>query len=118
MPIIRALPSTDSGKALLELYNDSADSVTVSNALVCSSPAGGTMAPLIDWPIQLPPGKSKTVDVTQALLRIFNDPNQEPPRKKQFQILLDLDPAPSGQPAPGLYTASCKNGQFTRFSSP
>lgn len=110
--IVRALPSVESGRALLELRNDWDSPVRVIGVHVGS----GATLPLLNSTIELAPGRGREIDVSEKLRSLFNQEISEP-QEKRVQIHLHLDPEPPKQPAPSTYQLTFEKGHFIQFSS-
>src|SRR3990170_5306699 len=86
--MIHALPAFHAGRATLEFWNNSPETVTVSGA--DALPNGFPNFTSIDFPVmKLEPGKRWTVDVTASLVRLMEALQQS---NVQIQILLSLGP--------------------------
>ena len=66
MPILRVLPSAQSGRALLELRNDYHESVTVEDVFL-DTRSSGPLTPLIAETLDIAPGKARTIDIYRKL---------------------------------------------------
>ena len=115
MPIIRALPRLQSGRAFLELRNDFDKSVTVKDVLVATK-AAGPLTPLLAEPKQLSPGEAPYIEITEKLFSLFNQQTSEA-QDKRIAISLTLEPEPAHQPGPSYYHLRLEDGVFTEFSS-
>jgi hypothetical protein len=113
MPIIRALATAVSGRAIIEFLNDWDREVRIEDAF--ASPQGGTgnMASLVTGPLIVRPNERVRVDVSSALCGLFGR-NQN----LVFTIQLVLDPEPPTQPPPAFYSAELANGGFDYFGRP
>jgi hypothetical protein len=113
MPIVQAVPSVQSGKAFLEFSNGYHQPVTLKN--VFAAKGAGSLTPLLAEPRQLSSGETQRMDVTEALLPLFNQ-NASEVQEKPVQILLALEPEPPDQPAPSRYLLKFDKESFTEFS--
>ena len=113
MPIVQAVPSVQSGKAFLEFSNGYHQPVTLKN--VFAAKGAGSLTPLLAEPRQLSSGETQRMDVTEALLPLFNQ-NASEAQEKPVQILLALEPEPPDQPAPSRYLLKFDKESFTEFS--
>lgn len=112
MGIVRACPSANDGRALLELRNDWSVQVTVK--MVLWLPLGnGAGSPLVGTPLTLSAGDSRLVDVTNTLGQVLNLNVPD----STFRILLQLEPEPPSQPGPGTYTTRFTAGRCEFFRS-
>ena len=118
MSIVRALPSEESGNAILELRNDFAQPVTVVAILagVADVPAQW-MGSLLDTPLRLQAGERLPLDVSKQLLSFLQSSNLTAGQAHEIKIALHAMPEPPGQPGPGRYVVSYSGGKFTTFSS-
>ncbi len=113
MSIVQAVPSVQSGKAFLEFSNGYHQPVTLKN--VFAAKGAGSLTPLLAEPRQLSSGETQRLDVTEALLPLFNQ-NASEVQEKPVQILLALEPEPPDQPAPSRYLLKFDKESFTEFS--
>ncbi len=119
MPIVRALPSAESGKAFLELRNDFERLVRVKGILAGPSGSGAAW-PLLNTEIQLLPGRPpRTIDVTEKLLQLLVPTAQEKleVRERNIQISLQLEPDPPHQPPPATYRVVFEGKRILEFTS-
>ncbi len=80
------------------------------------SEEAGPLTPLLDEPMQLSPGQSRTLDMTGKLLTLFNSGSAEA-QETHLHIFFKLEPEPPDQPAPTSYSVRFENGGFTRFDA-
>ncbi len=113
MPIIRALASAVSKRAILEFLNDWDREVKIEGALVATEGEAGTMMQLLEAPVVLKPGKSASVDVT-AILGNIAGRNEA----LDFTIQLVLNPEPPTQPQHAHYTARFVSSGCEYFGRP
>ena len=94
MPIVRALPSAESGRAFLELHTTFERLVRVE-AILASRSGTGVSQPLLDAEIQLPSGgPPQRIDVTEKLIRLLSTTSRGKPemQEERIQIALHLEP--------------------------
>ena len=115
MPILRVLPSAQSGRALLELRNDYPEPVTVEDVFL-DTRSSGPLTPLIAETLDITPGKARTIDITESLRFLFPQETSGS-QETVVKILLRLEPEPPNQPAPSYYLLKFQKGRFTEFSS-
>ena len=115
MPIVRALPSLQSGRAFLELRNDFDQPVTLKGMFLATSSAGSLTA-LLDEPEELAPGKPHHTDITEKLRSLFVE-RTSGAQDKVVNISLNLEPEPPNQPQASHYILRFEDGRLTEFSS-
>lgn len=113
MPIIRALASTASKRAVLEFLNDWDREVSIERALAASEGEAGTQVNLLAAPLMVRPRKPESVDVTAVLGCLFGSN-----KVLNLSIQLVLNPEPPTQPQPGHYGARFVNGECVYFGRP
>jgi hypothetical protein len=119
MPIVRALPRDESGRAILKLQNDFEQSVRVKG-IYASRGESGASRPLLSAEMELPPrGPSQAIDVTEKLLQMLVPTAQEKleVREGNVQIRLHLEPDPPHQPPPATYRVVFEGKRILEFTS-
>ncbi len=115
MPIVRALPNLQSGRAFLELRNDFDQPVTLKGMFLATGSAG-PLTSLLDEPKELAPGKPHHADITEKLRSLFTQDTSEA-QEKVVNISLNLEPEPPNQPQASHYILRFEDGRLTQFSS-
>ena len=115
MPIVRALPNLQSGRAFLELRNDFDQPVTLKGMFLATGPAG-PLTSLLDEPKELAPGKPHHADITEELRSLFTQDTSDA-QEKVVNISLSLEPEPPNQPQASYYHIKFKNERLTEFSN-
>ena len=115
MPIVRALPNLQSGRAFFELHNDFDQPVTLKGMFLATSSAGPLTA-LLDEPKELAPGKPHHADITEKLHSLFTQDTSDA-QEKVVNISLSLEPEPPNQPQASHYILRFEDGRLTEFSS-
>ncbi len=115
MPIVRALPSLQSGRAFLELRNDFDQSVTLKGMFLATGSAG-PLTSLLDEPKELAPRKPHHTDITETLRSLFTQHTSDV-QDKVVNISLSLEPEPPNQPQASYYLLRFEDGRLTHFSS-
>ena len=110
--IVRALPACESGRAFLELQNDTEGRVKIDNALAMFHEAGPATDLLRTW-VELKPEEHRRVEITEALRGSMPGTSGT----WRFRILLALNPEPRLQPGPGAYRAALTDGRFEEFTA-
>jgi hypothetical protein len=82
---------------------------------VMASKEAGSLTPLLDAPLQLPPGQPERLELTEKLRTLFDLESSEP-QDTHIHILFRLDPEPPEQPAPTSYAVRFESGVFTHFT--
>ena len=113
MPIIRALASAPSKRAVLEFLNDWDRDVEIEGALAATDGEVGTMMQLLEAPLIVRPHIPVCVDVAAALGRLVGRDGV-----LNLSIQLVLNPVPPTQPQPALYGTRFLNGECLYFGPP
>ena len=119
MPIVRALPRDEFGRAILELRNGFEQSVRVKH-IFAGLGESGPGKPLLDAEMDLPAGgPPQTIDVTEKLLQLLVPTTQETLKVRggNIQISLHLEPDPPHQPPPAIYRVVFEGKRILEFTS-
>jgi hypothetical protein len=113
MPIIRALASSASRRAVLEFRNDWDRDVRIEGALAATGGGWGTQIELLGRPLVVRPHTPECVDVTAALSGLVGGNGV-----LILSIQLALNPEPPTQPQPAHYEVRFVDGECKYFGPP
>jgi len=111
MSIVYVLPRLLSGRAVLELQNEYEEEVGVSKASA-SYADGSCLSQLITLPVELKPGRSRLIDISNGLGKLLQAGSDEP---SCVRIHLSLNPRPPKQPPSNCYSVMWDGVEYSKF---